>query len=142
MTPGRALLVLCLGLMALAGCSDVPERCETICYRFVDDCGFTAWSGVEQCTAGCLEDMYRRTDADDVLDCYQAAVDPPTREQAEIRVDRALEAGLLGEVSFVPFDREATIDQAVASGTCDMFAVVQCKVDAVQVPASGPLLGN
>jgi hypothetical protein len=138
----RAALLLLLGLVALAGCSDVPDRCDAICSRFVVDCEFTAWSSVDQCAAGCVEDMYRRTDAHDVLDCYHAAVDTPTAQQSEARVDRALEAGLLGEASFIPFDRAAAVDQAMSAGTCDMFAVVQCKAESVQVPASGALLGR
>ncbi len=137
----RALLVALL-LGVLAGCSDVPDQCEAICSRFLNECGFVAWSGVEQCAAGCVEDMYRRDDTDQVFACYHAAVDPPTTAEAEARVDRAIEAGLFDQPSVVPFDKQAVIDEAIDSGTCDLFAVVQCKVDAVQVPAPGALLGR
>ena len=77
-----------------------------------------------------------------MLACYHEAVDVPTRTQAEVRVDRAIEAGLFDQPTVVPLDKEAVIDAAVDSGTCDLFAVIQCKVEAVQVPASGALLGR
>lgn len=142
MSHRRAALILLLGALALAGCDRIPEGCEAICSRFVVECGFTAWSGVEQCAAGCVEDLYRRDDAEEVLACYHAAVDVPSRTEAEARVDRAIEAGLFDQPSVIPFDKEAVIDGAVDSGTCDLFAVIQCKVVAVQVPASGTLLGR
>ena len=138
----RRTLAAALVLLALAGCSDTEQECEAICARFIDECGFTAWSGVEQCTAGCVEDMYRRDDGDSVFACYHAAVDAPDRAVAEARVDRAIEAGLFDAPSMVPFDKEGAIDEAVAVGTCDLFAVIQCKVEAVQVPVSGALLGR
>ena len=142
MTRSVTALLVSLGLLALAGCSDVPDQCDAICARFVTECGFTAWSGVDQCAAGCVEDMYRRDDSEQVLACYHAAVDAPTRAAAEARVDRAIEAGLFDQPSVVPFDKTALVDEAMDSGTCDLFAVIQCKVEAVQVPASGALLGE
>jgi len=107
----------------------------------VSGCEFTAWTSVEQCKTGCLEDMYRRADVDEVLACYEAALDPPTRAQAEARVDEAVEHGFFErEVATGTFDRDAWVDRAIEDGTCDVFAVVQCKVDAVQVAPTGPFI--
>lgn len=135
------MVALAVLLVGVRGCGSDAEGCESICRRFVDECGFSAWQTVEQCAAGCVEDLYRRDDKDRVLECYHAAVDAPTREQAEVAVDAAIEAGLFSQPHIGPFDREAAVQEAVAAGTCDVFAVVQCKVDSIQVPVSGTLIG-
>jgi len=64
----RALL-LGVSLIVLAGCNPWSSRCETLCSSLMDECGFGAWSSVEQCRMGCVEDMYRRADAKDLLTC-------------------------------------------------------------------------
>ena len=137
----RAMLLVTLALAALlAGCDDHSDGCESVCRSFLFDCGVTAWADVEQCTAGSGEDLYRRTDADEVLACYEAAIAVPTRAQAEAKVDAAFEAGLFGEILIGMPDRDTLVEQAIQSGTCDVFEVVQCKVEAVQEPASGALI--
>ena len=137
----RSLLALSILLLGTAGCVTNSAECERLCTRFVSDCGFNAWGSVEQCRVGCVEDLYRRTDADAVIACYDAAVDVPTVEQAGALVDRAVEAGLFSEqVTAGTFDRGAAVVDAQTHGTCDAFAVVQCKVEAVQVRADAPLV--
>ena len=131
------LLMACLG----SGCVTNGAECERICARFVTECGFNAWTSVEQCRVGCVEDLYRRDDADEVLACYDAAIDVPTSDQAGALVDRAAAAGLFAEqVAAGTFDRAAAVQEAIVHGTCDPFAVVQCKVEAVQVRPDAPLV--
>lgn len=135
----KAFLVLLALLMS--GCVTNGAECERICGRFVSDCGFNAWGSVEQCRIGCVEDLYRRTDAEAVIACYDAAVDAPTEELAGVTVDRATEAGLFADAQAAgTFDRATAITEAIGHGTCDTFAVVQCKVDAVQVRPDVPLV--
>jgi len=130
-----------VALVSVAGCNPNAKECEAICRRFVSGCGFGAWSSVEQCQSGCVEDMYRRTDVDAVMACYEAAVDAPTREQAEAKVDAAIDGGFFGlQVADGTFDRESLVVGAIESGTCDVFAVIQCKVEAVQERPSGPFI--
>ena len=133
-----ALASFALLLSLAAGCNPSQSGCESICRQLITGCEFTAWSSAEQCQAGCVEDMYRRSDAEDVLACYQAAIDPISRAEAEDRVDRALEKGALGGLTLSDgIDREAVIQQTLEASSCDVFAVVQCKVEAVQVAPSG-----
>jgi len=107
----------------------------------VSGCEFSAWSSVTQCTDGCIEDMYRRDDATEVLACYAAAVDEPPRAEVEATLEVALAHGFFAdEVAAGTFDREARVTAGIAAGTCDLFAVVQCKVDAVQEAPAGLFL--
>lgn len=136
----RALLLL-IALACAAGCNPHATECEAICRKFVSGCEFSAWSSVTQCQDGCMEDMYRRSDADEVLACYTAAVEEPARASVETQLDRALAHGFFAdEVAAGTFDREAKVTEGIAAGTCDLFAVVQCKVDAVQEPPTGLFL--
>ena len=133
--------LLLLAALLCSGCVTNNAECERMCGRFVNECGFNAWASVEQCRVGCVEDLYRRTDAAEVIACYDAAVDVPTAEQAGALVDRATEAGLFSEqITAGTFDRNTAVQQAIVNGTCDAFAVVQCKVEAVQVRPTAPLL--
>jgi len=125
----RCLIVL---LLLLAGCETTSSKCEDVCEQFVTDCGFSGWPTVTACRAGCVEDLYRRDDVDEVLACYRAAVAPPTPAEAQERVDEAVAEGLFDRAIVAgTFDLEATVQEAIEWGTCDAFAVVQCKVDAV-----------
>ncbi|MCP4871184.1 MAG: hypothetical protein GY898_20945 [Proteobacteria bacterium] len=136
----RSLLLL-LSLTFAVGCNPHAEGCEAVCRKFVSGCEFSAWSNVTQCQEGCMEDMYRRSDATEVLACYTAAVDAPARASVEATLDRALEHGFFAdEVTAGTFDREAKVAEGIEAGTCDLFAVVQCKVDAVQIAPTGPFL--
>ena len=136
------LRLLCLTvLLGATGCDPNNSECERLCSRFVNDCGWTAWGSVDQCRIGCTEDLYRRSDASEVIACYDAAVDAPTAEQAAAVVDRAVEAGLFADaVAAGTFDRDAAVNDAVGHGTCDAFALVQCKVEAVKVRPDAPLV--
>ncbi len=132
---------LLLVAVLLSGCVTNSAECERICSRFVNECGFTAWASVEQCKVGCVEDLYRRTDTAEVIACYDSAVDVPTPEAAGALVDRAVEAGLFSaQVTAGTFDRNVAVQDAIGHGTCDSFAVLQCKVEAVQVRPTAPLL--
>jgi len=140
----RAAVGLALTIAALAGvpgCSGLRASCEEVCSRFVGDCHWTAWANVEQCARGCIEDMYRRDDADAVLDCYERAADPMPRDEAEAAVDRAVEAGFWREErEDGTWDRTATVEAAMESSRCSPFEAVQCKVDAVLVEPKTALL--
>jgi hypothetical protein len=123
---------LLLAGLALVGCETTSSKCEDVCELFVTDCGFAAWPTVTACRQGCVEDLYRRDDVDEVLACYRAAVAPPTQADAEARVDDAISEGLFDRpIAAGTFDRDAAVTQAVEWGTCDAFEVVQCKVDAI-----------
>ena len=123
---------------ALGGCDSPRDECEQICRSFIQTCEWNAWGYVSQCTQGCVEDMYRRDDADEIFTCYRAAVAAPTREEASETVQRALDAGLFSkDVAVGQFNLEEAIDSAVENGTCDPFAAVQCKVEALKAPPSG-----
>jgi hypothetical protein len=129
--------------LLLSACSQVRPECELVCRKFVTVCEFPAWSTVEQCTQGCVDDMYRRDDWQVVLDCYARAADPPTEDEAAAWVDAALAAGRWAQqVAAGSFDRPAALDLARDSLTCDAFAVVQCKVDSVLDPPSGTLIAR
>ena len=134
----RALPLVAALVLLIPACTTHSEHCETLCKRFVNDCQFSAWSNVSQCTQGCVDDMYRRDDAQEVFDCYRAAIAPPSREQAAITVQRAVDAGLFSKDQEVGlFDLDAAIDAAIEHGTCDPFAAVQCKVQALKQPPTG-----
>jgi hypothetical protein len=127
-----ACSLLACALLASLGCKSTQPECEAICERFVTECGWTAWPTVESCTAGCVDDLYRRKDADEVLACYHAAADPPSHQAAEARVLQAEEAGLFSRAQAAgTYDREAAILDAIEHGTCDPFAAVDCKVGSV-----------
>ena len=127
----------------LAGCNPWSSQCEDLCSSVMDDCGFGAWSSVEQCRLGCIDDMYRRTDAKQLIACYEAAVAAPTVEEATTRVNRARQAGLFdAAIEAGTWDEQAEIQRASELGTCDIFSFVQCKVEAVQVVPKAPLVGN
>lgn len=128
-------------LVLLAGCATAASKCEDLCVRLVDDCAFTAWPSVESCRVGCMDDLYRRDDVDDVLGCYHAALDGPTEAVAEAKVTEALDAGYwAAEVEAGTFDRPARVQQVRADGRCDPFAVVQCRIDSAGDEAPSPLL--
>ncbi len=140
MRPLRTLGFLgALGVVAaLVACNPTSQRCEAVCTKFVLGCGWNAWTSVEQCRQGCVEDMYRRDDANEVLDCYVAASDAPAEETAASWVDRAYGAGVFdAKVAAGTYSREEAVEEAIAFGTCDVFAAVQCKVDAVIRPPRG-----
>ena len=136
--PKKMVLFGLLIVALLSGCASHDEECEEICRSFITTCEWNAWSHVSQCTQGCVEDMYRRDDADEVFDCYRAAIAPPSRDDAQITVQKALDAGLFAKAQDLnEFDLEVAVDEAIASGTCDPFAAVQCKVQAIKVPPTG-----
>ena len=122
----------------LPACESHRDECEEICRTFISTCEWNAWSHVSQCTQGCVEDMYRRNDADEVFDCYRAAIAPPSREDARATVQQALDAGLFAKAQDLnEFVFEVAVDEAIAHGTCDPFAAVQCKVQALKAPPTG-----
>jgi hypothetical protein len=132
-----------LGVLALAGCNPWSSRCETLCESLIDGCGFGAWSSVEQCRAGCVDDMYRRSDAEELFSCYEDAVATPSIEDASRRVSRAREAGLFdAAIAEGSWDEPGEVQRALELGRCDLFAFVQCKVEAVQVVPRAPLVEN
>lgn len=131
-------LGVALLLMGSLGCDSNRADCEGICRTFISTCEWTAWSHVSQCTQGCVEDMYRRDDTDDIFACYRSAAAAPSREEAEATVQRAVDAGLFAkDQELGAFVLEEVIDAAVEHGTCDAFAAVQCKVQALKAPPSG-----
>lgn len=139
----RAVIIVLIALLAGCGGGDNGPRCEQVCRKFVNVCEWPAWTSVEQCKRGCLEDMYRRNDADAVLDCYAAAADPPTTEAVEAAVDEAIARGVYATgISQGTFDRAAAISQTTEQMTCDPFAAVQCKTDAVLVRPDLPLVNE
>jgi hypothetical protein len=139
----RIQVLLVLVALALTGCNSWSSRCETLCTSLFNDCSLEAWSSIEQCRLGCVEDMYRRDDASDIFTCYEAALAPPTLEAATARVNRAREAGLFeSEIAAGTWDEEGEVQRALELGSCDLFAFVQCKVEAVQVVPTAPLVGN
>ncbi|MBJ93634.1 MAG: hypothetical protein CMP23_04080 [Rickettsiales bacterium] len=134
-------VLLGLGLVPLTGCESHRSECEDICRSFVNTCEWNAWTHVSQCTQGCVEDMYRRHDVDEVFACYRRAVAAPAREEARQVVERALDAGLFSKSQEIgEFDLEAEVDRAVEAGTCDPFAAVQCKVQALKTEPAGLLI--
>ena len=127
--------------ISLVGCNPWSSRCEELCTRLVDECDFGAWSSAEQCRMGCVDDMYRRHDAEELLACYETAIEAPSEDVARQRVLRAQQAGLFDEqVASGTFDETIEVQRAIEFGTCDVFEFVQCKVDAVQVLPETPLL--
>jgi len=131
-------LVLALLGSALPGCDSQRGECEQICRTFITTCEWNAWSYVSQCTQGCVEDMYRRDDAEEIFACYRSAVAAPSREEATATVERALAAGLFSkDLEVGEFNLEVAIDSAIENGTCDAFAAVQCKVEALKARPSG-----
>ncbi len=142
MYPLRLFIVLCTFAL-LGGCNPWATRCETLCSSLIDECGFGAWSSTEQCRSGCIEDMYRRADAKDLFTCYESAVAAPDDAEAAQRVARAQAAGLFDSaIAAGTWDEAAEVTRAKTLGTCDLFAFVQCKVEAVQVVPEAPLVGD
>ncbi len=133
-----ALVVLAL----LAGCGRTNRaQCQALCSKFVNTCGWPAWTSVEQCQQGCLDDLYRRDDAEDLLACYNAAADPPSAEEAGELVDAAVERGVYdAQILQGTFDRTTAIERMTDQMTCDPFAAVQCKTEAVLVQPDLPLV--
>lgn len=139
----RIQVLLVLLVTILSGCNQWSSRCETLCTSLFNDCSLEAWSSIEQCRLGCVEDMYRRNDAKDLFTCYETALAPPTLEEAATRVTRAQQAGLFeAEIAAGTWDEEAEVQRALELGSCDLFAFVQCKVEAVQVVPTAPLVGD
>jgi len=135
------LLAVGLGLAFFSGCSPHEKRCEEVCLQFVNDCGWTAWENLAQCQVGCVDDTYRRDDANELLDCYSSAAAVPSLEEAAAAVERAVEAGFFSvEQASGTFDREAATTLAVEQGTCDAFALVQCRADAVKRRPTGAFI--
>ncbi len=133
----------CLLALALVGCNTTSRRCESVCVEFMSTCGWTAWPDVDACKAGCEDDLYRRTDAEEVLDCYEAAVAPLPEEAAEALVTRALTEGIFAaQEDAGTFSYIAEVERYVGASQCDVFAAVQCKVLAVQQPIVTPLLAD
>jgi len=130
-------------LLLLAGCSGQTNRaqCRALCSKFVNTCGWPAWTSVEQCQQGCLDDLYRRDDAAELFACYNDAADPPTAEVAGAQVDLAVEQGVYdAQILQGTFDRTTAIERMTEQMTCDPFAVVQCKTEAVLVQPDLPLV--
>ncbi len=137
-----ALLVL---VAALAGCGsgDSGPRCDQVCRKFVNICEWPAWTSVEQCKRGCLDDMYRRSDAQEVLDCYAAAADAPSPDTVELTLDQALAQGVYDvAIAQGTFERGRAAAQLTEQMTCDPFAAVQCKTAAVLVRPDLPLVNE
>jgi len=64
-------------------------------------------------------------------------------EDAARRVTRAQEAGLFDTaINAGTWDEATEVQRALELGTCDLFAFVQCKVEAVQVVPKAPLVEN
>ena len=126
-------------LLVLVGCVAHRNDCETLCRRMVDPieeggCGLRAWKTQVQCVQGCVDDLYRRDDADTILACYWGALDGVSREKAEVAVDAAVEEGLIGAEL-----RGDTVDE-VMGRRCDLFEIVQCKTEATRTHWDPPLL--
>jgi hypothetical protein len=137
------LSLLLLALALFCGCNPWSNRCETLCSGLMDTCSFGAWSSVEQCRMGCVDDMYRRSDASELFACYESAIAAPSPGEASQRVARARAAGLFdATIAAGTWDEETEVTRALELGTCDLFAFGQCKVDAVQVVPEAPLVGN
>ena len=137
----RRLLPLLLAFTLLGCTQNNGPRCERLCSKFVNTCAWPAWTSVEQCKQGCIEDLYRRDDAEAVLDCYEEAADPPSAEAAAAAVDEALLIGVYDVQLFQgTFDRERAEEQMTERLTCDPFAAVQCKTRSVLTRPELPLV--
>ena len=142
----RALSSITLLLTILLGvgaCNPWSSRCEDLCSQLKEDCNFSAWATSEQCRQGCVDDMYRRDDAEELFACYERAVAVPSADEAIARVAQAQQAGLFDKaIEAGSWDQASEEARAIELGTCDLFAFVQCKVEAVQVAPQLPLLGD
>lgn len=133
----------CLLALLLLGCDSTSRRCESVCTEFMTTCGWTAWPTVDACKAGCEDDLYHRSDASEVLDCYEAAVAPLSEEAAEAQVARALTEGMFAaQEAADSFNYILELDRYRTASECDLFATIQCKVLAVQQPVRTPLLNE
>lgn len=115
----------------IAGCATHEKPCRALCTQLVaDPCNLPSWPTEEQCVRGCMDDLYRRDDAEEILACYQGAIDGPTRAQAEALVDRAIGEGLFEAESVAgTFDREFEIE-VLDRRSCDLFQMIDCKTRA------------
>lgn len=130
-------------LLALAGCTPNRSQCDALCSKLVNTCEWPAWTSADQCADGCIDDLYRRDDADDLIACYNAAADAPSAELAGARVDLAVEQGVYdSQIAQGTYDRPGAIVQMTERMTCDPFAAVQCKTDAVLVRPNLPLVSE
>lgn len=132
-------------IAALLGCGsgDNGPRCEQVCRKFVTVCEWPAWTTVDQCKRGCVDDMYRRSDSAEVLDCYATAADAPSPEQAEATLDEAIARGVYDvAIAQGTFDRATATAQVTEQMTCDPFAAVQCKTASVLVRPDLPLVNE
>lgn len=115
----------------VAGCATHEKQCRALCTQLVaDPCNLPSWPTEEQCVRGCMDDLYRRDDAEEILACYQGAIDGPTRAQAEALVDRAIGEGLFEAESVAgTFDREFEVE-VLDRRSCDLFQLIDCKTRA------------
>lgn len=134
-------LLFLVVLGSLAGCNRNANQCRALCSKFVNTCEWPAWTSVEQCEQGCIDDLYRRDDADELLACYHAAADAPTDEVVEAAVDRGIAAGVYDvQIAQGSFDRDAAKTVLSQRMTCDAFAAVECKTEAVLQEPNLPLV--
>ncbi len=131
--------LLIAAMLATLGCNNTARRCESVCTEFMTSCGWTAWPSVDACKAGCEDDLYRRSDATEVLDCYEASVAEMTEDEAQELVNRAITEGVF-VADATEFSYIAEVQRVVEASRCDVFATVQCKVQSVQQPVDTPLL--
>jgi len=136
----RSLLLMMVVVMGL-GCQPNRNECQALCSKLVNTCGWPAWTSVDQCREGCLDDLYRRDDSEELIACYNEAADPPTIEAANARVDLAVAQGVFdAQIAQGTFTRESAMAQMTEKMTCDPFAAVQCKTEAVLVRPDLPLV--
>ncbi len=137
----RTVLLALLAVLALSGCNPNRNTCHALCSKFVNTCGWPAWTSVDQCRQGCMDDLYRRDDGNELIACYNAAADPPSAEVAGARVDLAVEQGVYDlQILQGTFDRASAVADMTQKMTCDPFAAVQCKTEAVLVEPDLPLV--
>lgn len=128
--PASRGLLTALFVLVMA-CNGRRADCESICTQLMEGpCEIGAWTSKAQCVQGCLDDLYRRDDADEILTCYQGAIDGPTTAEAEALIDRAIEARLFeAQVLSGTFDRAFEVE-ALDRRTCDVFSLIECKTRA------------
>ncbi len=132
----KRLLLFCV---LLSACTGTERQCEQLCQKMVGTCAWQAWSSVEVCTQGCLDDLYRREDSAEIVACYDAAVEPMTRDAAEAAVTDALNAGLLADDS-PDFSFLGEVQRLQDGSACDAFAVIRCKQGAAPSRPDLPLV--
>jgi hypothetical protein len=133
--------------LLLSACDNHRDACTSLCHRMVDPvedggCALHAWKTHAQCVQGCIDDLYRRDDAETILACYQGALDGASRATAEDAVDTAIAERLFTGVGTTGgIDREETITDLMAR-RCDLFAIVRCKTEATRAEWDAPLLSD